>query len=201
MNRIAASGPVIEGIDVYHGNSNPDFSLCAFAYLKATEGTSVTDATFQGRWRLLKSLGVARGAYHFFHPGQNPVLQAQHFAGTVGELEPNDLPPALDVEVLDGQSAEEAGKAVVQCLGAIKGLTGRHAVVYGSPYFLEALKLPKGMPNALWVAHYTEPAPMVPAPWSDWSFWQFSDSSGVDRDRFNGDLLSLERLVDRSKQA
>jgi MYXO-CTERM domain-containing protein len=56
--------------------------------------------------------------------------------------------------------------------------------------------------NPLWVSGYVSGCVTVPSGWSDWQIWQYSDgaglgavpgitASGVDRDRWNGDLASL----------
>lgn len=57
--------------------------------------------------------------------------------------------------------------------------------------------------HPLWVAHYTSAAkPRIPAPWSFWTFWQYTDrgrvagiAGGVDINRFNGDRGRLEALL------
>jgi len=50
----------------------------------------------------------------------------------------------------------------------------------------------------LWVAHYTQGCPMLPSPWTRWTFWQHTDrgavpgiDGAVDLDQFAGTLGEL----------
>lgn len=60
----------------------------------------------------------------------------------------------------------------------------------------------------LWIAHYTsKPNPLIPPPWSHWTFWQFTDkgqvagiNGHVDKNRFAGShqaLSAITRQADR----
>jgi GH25 family lysozyme M1 (1,4-beta-N-acetylmuramidase) len=54
-----------------------------FGVCKATEATSYVDPTFGSNWANMRSEGVLRGAYHFFHPSLSPVEQAKFFVARV----------------------------------------------------------------------------------------------------------------------
>jgi hypothetical protein len=43
-------------------------------------------------------LACPRGAYHFFWPLASATEQAEHFIETVGNLQPGDLPPGLNLD-------------------------------------------------------------------------------------------------------
>ena len=55
----------------------------------------------------------------------------------------------------------------------------------------------------VWLAHHTNAAaPQIAAPWSSWTFWQYSGNGQaagvtlpVDLDRFNGSLDDLRKLT------
>jgi lysozyme len=54
----------------------------------------------------------------------------------------------------------------------------------------------------LWLAEYKVTEPNIPKGWSDWTFWQWSQSStidgiegNIDRDRYNGDETSFDSLL------
>src|ERR1700688_4982339 len=69
-----------------------------FCFIKATEGARHVDVAFQRHWEAAATAGLVRGAYHFFRP-QIPVsTQADLFVRTLGQLQPGDLRPALDLE-------------------------------------------------------------------------------------------------------
>ena len=98
--------PVL-GIDVSHNNDQVDWTAVAgsdvkFAFIKATEGSSIVDARFDENWTALGETHLLRGAYHFARPGSDPETQAAHFAAVVGQRTWSTLPPALDLEVDGG---------------------------------------------------------------------------------------------------
>src|ERR1700722_519001 len=93
------------GIDVSYANSTVDWHAVSndpqnirFAYLKATEGTSIQDPTFKLNRSSANSAGIPTGAYHFYSLTSPPNTQATNFIKTVGELNTGDLPPVLDFE-------------------------------------------------------------------------------------------------------
>ena len=105
----------IPGIDVSHYQGVVDWAAVAasgeqFAFAKATEGVSVADLYFHDNWAGIKSAGLLRGAYHFFHPDQNAPTQAQSFLAKLTAangsplLAPGDLPATLDLEITGGCS-------------------------------------------------------------------------------------------------
>src|SRR4051812_45840051 len=98
------------GIDVSHYQGKVDWFAVArgnvkFAFAKASEGNLAVDATFRDNWQRMQEAGLFRGAYHFGRPGRDPEAQAALFASVVGALGFRDLPPVLDLEESDGQSA------------------------------------------------------------------------------------------------
>src|SRR5918998_6939443 len=106
----------LTGIDVSHFQGRVDWQAvkaagCAFAFAKATEGAGVTDPYFAANWSGMQAAGLARGAYHFFHPAQDASQQAAHFLATV-QLGPTDLPPVIDVELNDGAANDTVVRGV-----------------------------------------------------------------------------------------
>lgn len=212
MKTVCAKGSVVRGVDIYHGDPISNGALLKpagieYAFLKATEGTGVIDNRFESRWAAMKMRGILRGAYHFFHPNRDPYLQANLFLKVMGDLESMDLPPVLDWETSDGvPSAEDQNRGLI-FLNRIQEATKRRPIIYGSPYFLQALHLTKSFSDyPLWVAHYGANCPLVPSPWSDWTFWQTSETGQVpgitghcDKDVFNGTLEDLHNFIASSK--
>src|SRR5262249_29965707 len=56
--------------------------------------------------------------------------------------------------------------------------------------------------DPLWVANYTSGCPKIPAPWTNWVFWQYSESGttpglthAVDMDVFNGTFEQLKAFA------
>jgi GH25 family lysozyme M1 (1,4-beta-N-acetylmuramidase) len=76
-----------------------------FGIVKASEGLDYKDPTFARHWKELDKHKVVRGAYHFGHPANDPVAEADYFLAAVNgqPAKPGDL-LALDLETSDGQS-------------------------------------------------------------------------------------------------
>src|SRR6185437_13850063 len=82
---------VVQGLDVSKWQG--DFNWKAwkgkigFGMAKATEGDGWTDPEFGANWDAMWWMNSAhtfpRWAYHFFHPAQDPVVQAAHLVATV----------------------------------------------------------------------------------------------------------------------
>lgn len=208
MKRVPLGPQITNGLDLSHYNPYVEFDRIlangyAFVFLKATEAISANDPTFARRWNLLGRLGFIRGAYHFFHPAYDPVKQAENFLQTVGPTKASDC-LILDWETTDDVPSIRDVANAIQWLTYVEVKTGTRPIIYSSPYFLAAL----GALSAsftkypLWIAHYTEGAPLIPDPWKKCDFWQYSESANVlgvrgpvDANYFNGSLAELRAFV------
>jgi len=200
----------LTGIDVSHYQGHVDWEAvkaagCAFAFAKATEGTGVTDPYFAANWSGMKAAGLARGAYHFFRPAEDAAQQAAHFLSTV-QLAPGDLPPVLDVETNDNVSNSALVGGVQIWLDAVEPAAGVTPIIYTAASFWDAHVGGRFGAYPLWIAHYTSapsPAPL-PAGWTAWTFWQYSQSLRIDgvggpadHDYFDGTAEALQALCVR----
>jgi lysozyme len=175
----------------------------SFAFVKATEGVTIVSPLFAGDWGAAKSAGVIRGAYHYFHPADDPVQQAKLFIQTVGTLERNDLPAMLDWETTDHVRPAKQIKRALIWLSYVEAATHKTPIVYVSPAFWNALGNPTAFAKyPLFIAHYGVACPTVPPPWTKWSFWQKGagvvqglHSTRTNIDMFNGSPSDLNRLV------
>jgi len=189
----------------------------SFAFAKATEGGTFRADTFPGNWRRMKGAGMVRGAYHFFRPSVDPKDQARNFLDYVAGVEPiesDDLPPALDLEHFpdsvrrqwESISKPERVSRVRQWLDIVETELNRKPIIYTSfgfwDSFMSGVRDFSSYP--LWVAHYTRDSrPLIPNEWSNWTFWQYTDSTEVpgiptpdeDGDRFNGSMSELLAFI------
>ena len=195
------SQTVVQGIDI----SNLQGSRFAwrdwqdrigFGLIKATEGDGFSDPDFGANWDQLWWMNedhtFPRFAYSFFHPAQDPVVQAAHLvAVTRGHgLLPGDN-FVLDLEVSDGLPPAVVAERARTCLQHVNELAPGHRVlVYTFESFAREGNCAGLDPWHLWIASYGVPQPAVPPPWGTWAFWQYTDQP-VDGDRYNGDLASL----------
>ena len=170
-----------------------------FAFIKATEGNSNTDAFFRRNWRKSKAAGIIRGAYHFFIASKDGKTQAKNFTKHVN-IESGDLPPVLDVEQAYGASATQLRKEVKAWLDAVESFYQVKPIIYTNVDFYETYLQGYFDDYPLWVAHYLQPE--KPRISRDWSFWQHSEQgrvngilSKVDFNVFSGDSLDLNALL------
>ena len=171
-----------------------------------TEGTTYTDNLFAANWAGMKQAGVVRSAYHFFHSNVDPTTQANHFLAVMGTLQPGDLPPTLDLEVTDGQSAATITSTTITWLDAVAAATGTKPILYSSSSFISGtLGSPAGLENhaQLWVANWGVTCPNVPSPFTAWPFWQYSATGTVPGipGRDGGRLGQVQRRNGRAPRA
>jgi hypothetical protein len=172
------------GIDVSHYTGPRNWhgltdKGIAFAYVKATEGSTIKDDLFDHHWRGLHDAKVPCGAYHFGHPGSDPAAQAAHFHSVVGPLAPGDLQPVLDLETGDRHTASTVIDWTLDFVRAAEALFGARLIIYTGGFWRRDMGNPICPPlsdRKLWTARYGGQQPVLPAPWSTWAIWQFSDN-------------------------
>jgi len=202
----------IHGIDVSRYQSDVDWQKVAaqdisFAFIKASEGETITDSFFCKNWYELKEAGIKRGAYHFFRP-KTPVLsQAQNFMTNLN-LEKGDLPPVLDVEVTDGVSSEDLVKRVKEWLVYVETHYQIRPIIYTNlkfynKHFADHLSLSE---YPVWIARYNQLFTPLLANDVDWKFWQYGNrgrlegiKGNVDFNVFDGTMEDLEKLCFQPK--
>lgn len=201
----------ISGIDVSHYQGTIDWqkvaaSGIAFAYAKATEGAATKDSRFTTNYNGMKSNGILRGAYHFFHPATDAKAQAENFMSVVQQLDLGDLPPSLDIEIDEEKSETEIIGGIREWIDTVETQLGRKPIIYtGASFWNEKVGGSGDFSDCLlWVAHYTsKPAPTIPKGFDDFTFWQYSNQgrvdgitdNTVDLDRFKGNMHHLKKLA------
>ncbi len=196
----------LTGIDVSHYQGRVNWEAvkaagCAFAFAKATEGAGVVDPRFAANWAGMKAAGILRGAYHFYRAAQPTAAQAAHLLSTV-RFEPGDLPPVLDIEVNDGVTGEALVGGVQTWLDAVEPVAGATPIIYTNTPFWDAHFNDQFGQYPLWIAHYGPQPQPLPAGWTVWTFWQYSQSltidgvnGAADHDYFNGTAEALQALA------
>ncbi len=195
---------LIQGIDVSHYQSRVDWATIAtqdihFAFVKATEGGTHDDSLFCSNWEGIKNVGLRRGAYHFFRPRTPADVQAANFINWV-EIEYGDLPPVVDVEVLDGVSNAELIENLKALLLLFELHYGIKPILYSNVKFYNRHLAGQFTEYPLWIARYNDRSPTL-ACGSPWQFWQYGDrglldgiDGYVDFNVFFGNWASFEEL-------
>lgn len=208
-----------QGIDVSRFQSHVNWPQVkqagmSFAFARALDiaGGTSGDSQFATNWAGIKAAGLRRGAYCFFRVNHDPAPQAQLYLHLVGQMDADDLPPALDLEEggSQGFTAQQILAAAQVWLDTVQKALGKRPIVYTDQNtlttFLKDSTALAGYP--LWQAAYRATPPHVPKGWSQWTFWQHSGTGSVagiqgnvDLDYFNGSAADLDAFIHGSNLA
>ena len=201
--------PYVHGIDISHHQGEidwPRLSLATyrerpinFVFMKATEGGDFVDDSFRYNFSQARECGLVRGAYHFFLPDVPAEVQACNFISQV-QLQPGDLPPVLDIEVMGKGGAEQLQQSAATWLSLVERHYGVAPIIYASYKFkTKHLNNPPFTHYPYWIAHYYVEDLEYKGPWK---FWQHTDrgrldgiATRVDLNIFNGNLEELMQLT------
>ena len=153
----------------------------AFIYIKATEGTSITNPYFKNDYAAARRRGFRVGAYHFFSTRTTGTEQAYYFLKNA-RFQKGDFPPVLDIEPTDALIREIGGDAelfrrIKAWLNIVEKAVGQRPILYVNQRFVN-----KHLVNApelkqkyqVWIARYGEYKPDVKL-----VFWQLSPDGRV----------------------
>lgn len=166
-----------------------------FVFVRATAGKDKVDNTFKENWKQAKKHQFIRGAYHYYRPNENSIVQAENFINTV-TLEPGDFPPVLDIEQLPKkQSLDSLKVGLKRWLDKVEKHYKVKPIIYsGESYYKDFLKK-EFSEYPFWIANYNF---WRNQPDSHWLLWQFTEKAQitgingtVDVNVFNGDLIYL----------
>ncbi|AMM21714.1 hypothetical protein AX769_18115 [Frondihabitans sp. PAMC 28766] len=216
----------VQGMDVSSYNGDVDWAAAKnagkqFAFVKASEGTTITNENFTQQWTGSATLGY-HGAYAVGSPGiSSGTSQADYFVKQVeagarvtswsalGAV----LPPVLDLE--NGATTECWNLTQAQMVAWIQSYaveilakTGQNVSIYSNPsWWSDCTGNSGGFGiSPLYIARYTTAATPNPLPssWSAWSFWQYEKPTGnasptsYDFDAFNGNISQLASMTTTS---
>lgn len=202
-------GYTIRGIDVSHHQGQIDWDRASraslggdpvsFAFVKATEGASLTDPAFRRNISEARESGLVVGAYHYFRPEISAREQAEYFCDIV-QLEPGDLPPVLDIEEAGSLRPDELRRAALEWLRLVRRHYGVRPIIYSNYAFRQRyLQSADFQPYPYWIAHYYRDHLQWQGPWK---FWQHTDQgrlpgipTRVDLNCYNGSMYDLQQLT------
>ncbi|MBE9913362.1 glycoside hydrolase [Paenibacillus donghaensis] len=173
-----------QGIDVSHWQGAIDWPKVAtsgisFAFIKATQNK--IDPQFLANVKGAKAAGLMVGAYHYMDDSVTTVDKARAAAQVfyqaiqaAGGVNVFDLPFVLDYE----SNKQNLSKATLTAnakafLELIRRLTGVTPMLYTYPAFIGNFSGLSDYP--LWIARYSNQAPVDASGWKRWDFWQYSD--------------------------
>ncbi len=150
-----------------------------FVYMKATEGATVKDKTFDVRTIEAERHGIAKGAYHFLRLGSPVEDQIKNFTETV-TWTAGDLPPALDVEVESEIETHGVAKLLDMTytwLEEVEKKLNVRPIIYTRESIPDKyLKQdPRFEKYQCWIARYHPDGPVK----DEWALWQMTENGRV----------------------
>lgn len=171
-----------------------------FTVIRAGQNLWV-DPSYSTSWVNAKAAGLPRGSYWFYDSRVHPVDQAALWISVVQrEGDMGELPLFADFE--ESYKGQYAGGSNFRLfLEEVKRLVPQKEIVIYTGYYYWIDNVSDSLHEyfsqyALWIAAYGTDAPMIPAPWTNWLFWQYTDKGAgatygtegnVDLNYFNGD--------------
>jgi len=211
---VCAAGFTLAGLDVskYQPNVNWDTVRSSgrdFVFVKATEGLTITDENYETNIKELVTANMTHGSYHYFTASSDPIQQADFFLAASGKIPASELPAMFDWEASDNVAPEIVIEKARIWLDRVETVTGKIPIIYTYPKYWASLgtnpenvkSLTQFARYPLFIADYSGKCPQVPAPWTNWMFWQteVSQEPGVigkvDEDVFNGNPLDLVNIL------
>jgi GH25 family lysozyme M1 (1,4-beta-N-acetylmuramidase) len=215
---------VADGPDVSQFQPTVNFPALAagFAFVRTSDGNDVDDSWNGARVASLRQASYPFGPYHFGRcaaPVNNErngrieagmaIFFAQNNGWKSGDLRlaydfENNPPPS---DSFLGQPPAKAAKHLMQFVKTYEWIMQHTPIIYSNPKTLKLI-LPE-LTDAdksllgtcpLWIAHWGAVTPEVLLPWTDWTFWQYTNQgslpnlSPVDLNHFSGSRSDLDAL-------
>ncbi|MFC7549219.1 glycoside hydrolase family 25 protein [Plantactinospora sp. GCM10030261] len=222
-------GYPISGIDVSHWQGTINWSQVAasgrkFAYAKVSEGMDYADPRYAANRTAARAAGIKFGGYHYARPEEgNPRGQADRLIDLggypTGRQEPAQidsmLPPMLDIEwPWEGGALDPCYKLTPNAMVAwisefvdqVRRRTGQPTMIYTNVNWWNPCTANSTAfgSQPLFVARYNTSPGTMPAGWTSWTIWQYTNNEnvsgvagGVDGDVFNGDAAAFSGLTRR----
>lgn len=204
------------GIDVSHWQGKIDWVKVkeagySFAFLKASEGSSMVDSNVYDNYNGARAAGVLVGLYHFTHATTlDEARREASFFCTIldacGGIQGMDLPPVLDVEPSPPNVTTNYPEVCRVWCKVIEEKYGVKPIIYSYPYFIDAYMNDPTLASEykLWLADYANNQPFDHAGWDTWTFLQYTNkgkvpginAGGVDLNEFNGGVDELLAKMD-----
>lgn len=199
LNGHAAKAYPVHGIDVSVYQGDIDWETLSqqnisFAFIKATEGSSLVDTNFAYNFEAAQKTSLAVGAYHFFSYDSAGETQAQNFINTVTPFD-GMLPPVVDVEFYGDKEKNLPDRAEVErqlktLLNRLEEHYGQKPILYATEKSYRLYLSDDYQDYDIWIRNVIS----KPALSDDraWTFWQYTN-----REKLDG-YHGVEKYIDRN---
>lgn len=140
----------------------------SFVYIKATQGTRISNKYYPADIRQARRHGIPVGSYHFYSSKSGGAEQAAWFLRMAWVTE-SDLPPVLDLEPSEAEIKEMGGEQrmfqeVLKWMRIVEQRRGKRPVLYVGQLFVNnhLVHAPEALRKYdVWIARYGEFKPYV----------------------------------------
>lgn len=190
----------IRGIDVSIHEDSIDWKRVMqtgeyrFAYVRSSSWAGI-DKSFSGHWKMLKEVGMDRGAYHVFNLCLTPEEQFKMITSQVPKGE-GGLPIAINVQIPDSdfnktqqacwkaKDVQQFQKSVLELADRLQDYYGQVPVIYGNRHNLNRVLDERFNRYMVWLAIYrdskTAKAEDLGLKGSNpWTLWQYTGGLNV----------------------
>lgn len=182
LNNPSAENFPVRGVDVstYQGEINWEVLSSQdidFAFIKATEGSSLVDPHFSFNFTEAQKCNIAIGAYHFFSYDSPAETQAENFINTVEPFE-GMLPPVIDLEFYDNYEKDPPTREYVDeqlsiMLDTLEVYYGLKPIIYATEKSYELYLSGDYAEYDVWIRDvYFDPDL---SDGREWTFWQYTN--------------------------
>ncbi len=192
-----------EGIDVSHYQGEIDWdevvsgTNISYAYLKATEGASYVDDTYERNLSEARRVGLSVGSYHFYRASVTPKEQFDNMVRNI-KTDSQDLVPIIDIEHRGTVSEAQFIRDLKELVRLVEQYYGKKPLLYSYQNFYNR-HLVGHFDGYHWmIAKYQSEAPIL-SDGRDYIMWQYTSKgriSGirghVDRSRLMGNFKLLQ---------
>ena len=178
----------MQGVVVDASNGEPVWSTLAatgvdFAYLTATVGDKIRDASFASNLEAISDVGIRYGALHIFDICRLATDQATLFITTVPRS-PIALPPAVALDY-SKTCASKPGRALILSevstfLSQIEAHAGKPAVLLLAPDFEKQYRISAAVDRNVWLERTWLLPDYAAKPWVMWTANTARNIDGVD---------------------
>lgn len=187
----------VRGVDVSAYQGQIDWQTLSaqdldFAFIKATEGTTFRDKSFEFNWEQAQKTELSVGAYHFFSFDSEGSTQAENFINTVMPFD-GMLPPVIDIEFYGDKeknppSRTDVGVQLKAMLNALEEHYGLKPIIYATKKSYELYLDGDYAEYDIWIRDVIL-KPVLPDG-RQWTFWQYTN-----RETLNG-YSGEEKYID-----
>lgn len=174
----------VKGVDVSRYQGEIDWQVIkqqdiAFAFIKATEGSSHVDNKYYYNIEEAYRAGLCVGAYHFFSFDSTGESQALHYINTVGSLY-DKLPPVIDFEYYGDKAfnppdQEKTRKQLKILLEALEEEYQKKPIIYATSTTYKIYLENYFEEYPIWIRNVYYETKLEND--KDWTFWQYKDNA------------------------